>query len=350
MELKLPASVRLLVGLLCMSLLVWWMYLLRELLILLTFSVLFAMLLYPLCYRLERWRVPRTLAITACLLVALAVLVLVFFLISTQLASFAEEFPTLQHKVEAWGLNLQKWASSNLNVSRARALSELKKASSDLLKNAGQMASRTLSATTDTLTSISLIPIFVFFLLYYRDFFQQFFYKIFHRVPRTKLNRIFGKIYAVVQGYLLGLVIVIMIVGTLNTIGLLLLDIEYAVFFGFLGAFLLIIPYIGITIGSILPIFWALITKDSPMYALGVLAVFMLVQVLEGNFITPNIVGSKVSINPLAAMIALILGGQLWGLSGLVLALPVIAIIKVICDHTDGLQPYGFLLGEPSDG
>ena len=131
---------------------------------------------------------------------------------------------------------------------------------------------------------------------------------------------ILTKIYEVVHSYLTGLVTVTLIVGTLNTIGLLVLGIDYAVFFGFLAAALLVIPFIGILIGSILPIIIALITKDSPMYAVGVAGVFVFVQFLEGNFITPQIVGSKVSINGLVAIIALLLGSALWGLAGMALS------------------------------
>ena len=141
--------------------------------------------------------------------------------------------------------------------------------------------------------------------------------------------------------------LVIGIVATLNSVGLLLLGVDYAVFFGTLAAFLLLIPYIGIMIGSLLPIVYALVTKDSPVYAVGVAGIFLFVQFLEGNFITPHIVGSKVSVNPLAAIIALILGGQLWGVAGLVLALPLTAILKVVFDNIESMKPYGYLIGEP---
>jgi predicted PurR-regulated permease PerM len=110
----------------------------------------------------------------------------------------------------------------------------------------------------------------------------------------------------------------------------------------------LLIPYIGITIGALLPITIALLTKDSPIYALAVLGLFLVVQALESNFITPYIVGSKVSINSFAAIIALLLGGQLWGMAGLVLALPFTAIIKVIFDNVEELKPYGYLIGDSS--
>ena len=190
------------------------------------------------------------------------------------------------------------------------------------------------------------MPLYIFFFLLYRDFFRSFFYKVFGHTRRTKVDAVFQRIYTVVKDYLAGLVLVICIVGTLNTVGLLILGVDYAVFFGFFGAVLILIPYFGIAIGSILPALFSLVTQDNPLVALGVIGVFLFVQVLEGNFITPYIVGSKVSINPLAAIIVLILWGQLWGVTGLILALPMTAIIKVIFDSVEPLKPYGFLLGE----
>lgn len=345
-DFKLPLSIKLLIGLLTVSIIVWWMYLLQEILILISFSVLFSMLLYPLCHRLEKWHFPRTLAIFVCLLVTLAIMAGVISLIALQIADFSDTFPTFLKKGETFINELQSWASHNLHISRKKQVTELRNQSLTLLKNSGNIITNALGTTLNSLSSAMLIPIFVFFFLLYRDFFRRFFYLAFGRGNRKKIDLVCTRIYTVVQSYLLGLFTVILIVAALNTLGLWLLDIEYAIFFGTLAAFLLLIPYIGIMIGSILPMLMALITKDSPMYAVGVAGVFLFVQFLEGNFITPHIVGSKVSINPLAAMIALILGGQLWGISGLVLALPFIAILKVVFDNIDSLKHYGYLLGE----
>ena len=137
-----------------------------------------------------------------------------------------------------------------------------------------------------------------------------------------------SRIYEVVKDYLAGLVLVILVIGTLMTVGLLILGVDYAVFFGFFGACLVLIPYFGISLGSLLPAAYTLVTQDNPLKALGVIGVFLFVQMIEGNFITPYIVGSKVSINPLAAIVVLILWENIWGLPGLILALPMTAIIK----------------------
>jgi hypothetical protein len=137
------------------------------------------------------------------------------------------------------------------------------------------------------------------------------------------------------------------IVAILNTAGLMVLGLDYAWFFGTLASLLMLLPYIGIAIGSILPALFALAVKDSAWYAVGVVAWFQFVQFLEGNIITPNIVGSKVSINPLMAIIGILLGGMLFGLAGLILAMPFIATLKVIFDAIPSMEAFGFLIGEP---
>jgi predicted PurR-regulated permease PerM len=135
-----------------------------------------------------------------------------------------------------------------------------------------------------------------------------------------------------------------LIAAVLNSIGLLLLGIEHAIFFGFLSGTLTMIPYVGITIGAALPTLVALVTKDSGWYAVGVIAVHSVVQFLEGNFITPKITGSKISINALAAIVALLVGGKIWGIAGMILAVPAVGILKILLSYSTSLKPFVILL------
>jgi len=186
-------------------------------------------------------------------------------------------------------------------------------------------------------------------MLYYRSFFKEFLYRLAPRQQHDRLERILGQIQQVMQDYILGLFMVIVIVAFLNTLGLTVIGIRYAVFFGFLAALLTIIPYVGIFIGSLLPILYALVTTDSLFYPVAIAVVFWLVQVLEGNLITPNVVGNKVQLNPFAAILALLVGGAIWGPAGMILFIPFVAMLKVVFDAVDGLQPWGFVLGLPQE-
>jgi predicted PurR-regulated permease PerM len=195
-----------------------------------------------------------------------------------------------------------------------------------------------------------LIPLYIFFFLIYRKFFKHFIYQVFSKNGNTLMaKKILNKLYEVQQNYLIGLFTVMGIVGALNSFGLLILGIDNAFFFGFLAALLLLIPYIGIIIGSILPALVALATKDSLWYPVGVMVIFAFIQFIEGNFITPKITGSKVSINAFVAILSIILFSMLWGIAGMIVALPVIASLKVVFDTIPELKPYGFLIGEPLD-
>jgi predicted PurR-regulated permease PerM len=345
-ELKLPAYVKFACILITITLLIYWMSIMQELAVSLIFSVLLAMILYPIDRKLESWKVPRPLAILICLILVIGTLYLFFYLISLQIANFTSEAPKLMEKANLMIDKALEFGESNLNIDRTKQVNEARSYFNNLIRESGSILTTTLLATTNTLSTISLMPLYIFFLMLYRDFFRSFFYKVFSSTKRAKLDTVLGRIYEVVKDYLVGLVSVIVIVGILNTTGLFILGVDYAVFFGFFGAIMILIPYIGILIGSLLPTLWALLSNDNPLIALGVVGVFLFVQILEGNFITPYIVGSKVSINPLAAIIVLLMWGQLWGVAGLVLALPMTAILKVIFDAVEPLKPYGFLIGE----
>jgi predicted PurR-regulated permease PerM len=326
---------------------VYILFVLQETLIPLAFSVLLAILLHPVCVRLEHRRIPRIAAILLSILVFFIVVMILVYVVTLQIGGFAEELPRITQKAEVILDQTLTMGERYLNLSRTQQVTEAKKYLVNMLTEGRAVLLNTLVTTTGAISTFILLPLYVFFFLLYRDFFRRFFYKAIKGVPNEDLNALLKKIYAVIQSYLSGLFLVIIIVGILNSIGLLILGVPHAIFFGFLAGFLILIPYIGILIGSLFPALLSIVTMDSPWYAVGVIGVMSFVQFLEGNFITPNIVGSKVSVNPMAAIVALFLGGQLWGLSGLILALPVTAILKVILDTIPSLEPFGFLLGEP---
>lgn len=327
--------------------LVYILDILSDPLISLLFAALFSILLHPICDRFEKWGMPRIVAIVFSIIIFFAVLVGLVYLVVIQVSSFGDALPTFASKAETFIESTIAWIEQNFAVSRNQQVSEGKKYLLNMLGESRNLMAQTVVSAGGLLGTAVLVPLYVFFFLLYRDFFRQFVYKAFQGISNSRLDRVLNKIYEVIQSYMSGLLLVIGIVGVLNTVGLWILGVDYAVFFGFLAAFLILIPYIGIFIGSILPAVYSLVTMDSPWVSLGVIGVMSVVQFLEGNFITPNIVGSKVSINPLAAIVMLLLGGKLWGLAGLILALPLTAIIKVILDSNPDLEPFGYLLGEP---
>lgn len=346
-ELKFASPLRtaaiLLILVICFIILSWA----QDVIVPLLFSVIFSSMLYPLCFRLEKWGCHKGLAAFVSVLVAGIASAAFLTVVALQVVHLVEQGPQFVERISVLGDKIENVIAARFHIQKSAQADHIHMMLNKALENSSAYFSSFTSFTTNLVSQFLLILLFSFFLLYFRVFFLEFFYKAFPSSEKTLIDETMQKIYAVIQNYLLGLLKVICIIGTLNCIGLWSLGIESPLFFGFLGGLLVVIPYIGILIGAALPFIVALVTKDSYWYAVGVLAVFLFVHVMEGNVITPYVVGSKVSINPLVAVFALLLFGKLWGLSGLILALPVTAICKIIFDLLPGFKAVGFLLGKP---
>jgi predicted PurR-regulated permease PerM len=163
---------------------------------------------------------------------------------------------------------------------------------------------------------------------------------------QSHVKQIVSQIKTVIQRYLVGLVIEAALMATMNTAALLILGIEYAFILGILAALLNVIPYIGGIIAVALPMMVALVSKPSAWYALYVLIAYYFIQLIDNHYIVPYIVASKIKINALFSVIVVLAGNALWGIPGMFLSMPLLAIIKLICDHIEPLKPWGFLLGD----
>ena len=313
--------------------------LLRDIVIPLAFGVFLAVVLLPVVKRIERWS-GRTFAVTIVVVGGIIVFGLLGWLLINQIIYLVNDLPNLQDRTNNFINEFKGMMWNELKIGQ----SELNQMAQDFLKSVSTYLGDFLVTTGNTLGTIIQIPIYMFLFLIYRDKFEAFFISLF---PNNDNQMIWKKdIENVTQGYITGLMLVTLIVATLNTIGLLLLGINHAIFFGLLSGVLTIIPYVGIFIGALLPTLMALITKDSAWYAVGVIAVFAVVQFLEGNFITPRITGSKVSINALAAILALFLGGKILGIAGMILAVPAIGVLKIMLAYSPRLKPFVILLGD----
>ena len=333
-----------------MSLLVFVLHKLDGILLPLFFSALLATLLLPLVVRLERWRWPRVLAIIAALLLMVGGIVGLIMLFGSQIMDLKNELPLIKQKLVVFFDQGQQWLHDRFGM-RVMSKDELIDSSlSSAKKSAGGFLGSTISTTAGVLSVVSLVPIYIFCFLYYRDHMRQFMFRFVAPDKRTAVLHTMDSIQTVVQAYISGLLTVIAIVAVLNAVGLLLLGVKFAVFFAIFASVLAVIPFIGILVGATIPALITLVETGSPAKAAAVVGVFLVVQFLEGNFITPMITGSKVSINPMAAIVALILGGELWGTPGMILSIPLVAVLKVVFDANKSTEPWGFLLGDVTDG
>jgi putative heme transporter len=308
----------------------------RDIVIPIMIAGILTIVLMPLVKKLER-KISSTLAITIVLMSTLILFVMAGILIVNQLASLVNDLPDLETKFNSW--------VDQISDSLRNELGMTVKEQNQLLKNSltslSKYATSLLSATTYLISLLVQIPIYILLFLIYRDRFTAFFTSLLSDQEELAWKK---EVENVVQGYISGLLLVTIIVAILNSAGLLILGIDHAIFFGILSGILTIIPYVGIFIGASLPVVMALLTKDSLWYPAGVVIIFSLVQFLEGNFITPNITGSKVSINALAAIIALLIGGKILGIAGMILAVPALGIVKIMLSRSTHLKHFVILI------
>lgn len=311
----------------------------RDIVVPLAFAAFLSVVMLPVVKRIEK-KTGLTLAVTITLVGTIVVLGLLGWVLVHQIVELANDLPNLESRFNSFVIQISATVSEQFNIDKT----EQNKMIQDFAKSVSVYVGAFLLSTTNTLSTLIQIPIYLFLLLIYREKFKQFFLAL---LPNNDDEMVWKKdIENVIQGYISGLLLVTLIIAALNTIGLLALGIDHAIFFGVLSGVLTIIPYVGIFIGALFPTLMALITKDSYWYAIGVVIVFTVVQFLEGNFITPRITGSKVSINALAAIIALLIGGKILGIAGMILAVPAIGVVKILLSYSSHLKPFVILLGD----
>jgi predicted PurR-regulated permease PerM len=322
------------------------LYIASSFLIPLSIAALLSFLLFPVSRRIERWRVPRSISIIISILFMLCVLGGLVFFFYQQIQSFASDVPALKKQISVKTEQMQDLIERKIHISEEKQTQVARENLKSTMKEGGTYIMTFFTATGTFIAMSALIPIYIFFMTYYRDKFLQFLLRVTHPDHHQHLREVIHRISLVTQSYLRGLLIDIAILSVLNSTGLLLLGIPHAILLGVLASILNIIPYIGVLIGSLFPIVMALITKDSIWYAVGAAGVCTFVQFIDNNFITPKVVGSSVSLNPLSTLMVLIIGGLIWGVAGMMLFIPLIGMTKVVFDNIEYLQPYGYLIGE----
>ena len=334
------------VKLLLFGLVIAFLIVAKDILIPFTLAVFFTFLLLPVSRKLENWHFPKALAILTSIVLALTILIAMLYFFFSQVMSFVNDWPVLEKALTAKIEGIQQFIRDTFHMSNSEQKMWVTTKIKENASTGGVLIMGLFSATTSFLASFALIPVYVFFLTLYQDKFKEFVRLIAKEDKNEHAILVVKKVSRVSQKYLMGIFLDVLILSVLNSTGFLILGLPHAILFGVLASFLNIIPYVGVMIGSTLPILMALLTKDEMGYAIGVAAVCFFVQFLDNNFITPLVVGSSVSINPLTATLVLIASAYIWGIPGMVLCLPLTGMAKVVCDHVDSLKPYGFLLGE----
>lgn len=322
---------------------VFTMYVGRSIIVPIVFALILAILINPLVNFFNRKGINRLVSISAAVTITVIAVLGTFFLISTRIDSFAETYPQLKKKFEATNLDGVRWISKTFNVRQWQIKAWAKEKKTEAIDDFEFQEN--ITEIGRVMVTILLLPVYLFMILYYKPLLLEFVHKTFRIAYHKTVTQVLNNTKTIIQSYIVGLFFEMVIMAVLNSIGLLLLGIQYAIILGVIGAILNIIPYIGGIIATLLAMTIAFVTKDSLSYPILVLIVYIVIQLIDNNYIVPKIVASRVRLNALISIIAVLIGGALWGIAGMFLSIPLTAILKVICDHIDPLKPWGYLLG-----
>ncbi|MES2513705.1 MAG: AI-2E family transporter [Bacteroidota bacterium] len=320
------------------------LYIGREIIVPLIFSTILAIVLNPVVNFLNR-KINRVVAISITITLSMILLAALFYFIGSQLAMFSDSFPLLKQKFTQLFSDFVHWISDTFNISTYKVKAWIEKTKQEQMKGGGAVIGQTLISVTGTLVVVLLVPIYMFMILFYKPLLLDFIGQCFSSGKRDTVADVLMQTKTLIQSYLTGLLLEALLVATLNSVGLLIIGVDYAILLGIIGAILNLIPYIGGIIAIALPMIMA-ITTQSGGAALAVLGLYIVVQLLDNNFFVPMIVASKVKVNALVSIVVVLIGGALWGVGGMFLSIPLTAIVKVICDRVPSLKPMGFLLGD----
>ena len=310
----------------------------------LLFAMLLAMLLNPLVNRMTRMRWPRILAIFLAVLLAMACAAGLAYFLLTQAANFSETLPELREKVAALGITIRDWLENETPIAPGAVNDALAEAKEKGMQTGGKLVGGALLTMGTVFAFLFLLPVFTFLILLYKRLLLTFIVKLFPDEHRAVVQDVLQSSKGVTQHYLVGLMIQAAIMATLTYIGLLIIGVEYALLLSVIAAVLNLIPYVGILMASLGTVIIALATADLTA-ALWVMALFAGVQFVDNNIVVPNVVASRVELNALVSIIVVMIGGAIWGIPGMFLAIPLAAISKVVFDRVPSLEPFGYVLG-----
>lgn len=342
-----PYYAKLAMILLALFLIFYGVYIGQDIILPLGFAFLFSILLRPLEIFITRCRVPKVPAILLSITIAVMLVYGIVDFISRQVASFMSDIPAVERNLNKLWREIKQWGYETFGINyrqQDKMLEDAKSGTIDTFSSGG-----TFNLITASVLTLTLIPIYVFLFMYYRPMLLQFLVELFKESHRERVREVIREIKNVIQHFVVGLLMETGIVAAANTIGLLAIGAPYAALLGILGAILNMIPYIG---GIVQLIFSALViyseTGSFPMLVWAT-TILLVVQFIDNNILVPIIIGNKVQINSLISIIGVLLGGAIAGIGGMFLAIPALAICKVVFDRVDDLKPWGRLFGTDND-
>ncbi|WP_114750725.1 AI-2E family transporter [Pleomorphovibrio marinus] len=345
----LPGYLKTLVILLLIIVIIFVLIVGRSLLIPLMLGGYIAILMIPLCNWMENRKVPRVLSAFFSLLLSIITISGIITLIVVQVSNFSKDLEDVSERMNNYIRDVDKFATEKLDTDLGISDGISKNQLFEFIESNSESVSDFVLNTLGSLTGVVLVPVFIFFMLIYRDHLEAFVARFFKEHNEEEVKDQIRSLRKVVQFYIIGVIKVMGILAILNTAALWIIGVKHALFFGILAALFNIIPYLGPFLGAILPFIFAFLTMDGLIYPFAVVISFTIIQMFESNFLTPKIVGSNVNLNALITFMALLVGGAIWGVAGMILIIPTLAILKRIFDLSESTKPFSYLLGEDED-
>jgi predicted PurR-regulated permease PerM len=315
----------------------------EQILIPIVFATILAILLNPVVNYLILKKVNKIVAISIAVILTFIAVAGVLYIISLQLSTISDTYPQLKGKINVTSTAIIQWVSEEFHISKSKINEWITITQSKAISNFA--IGEKLTEVGQLLMTGVLLPVYLFMILYYKPLLMEFIRKLFKAEHHIALAEVLINSKKIIQTYLVGLFFEMVIVALLNIAGLLVIGIDYAIILGIIGAIVNIVPYIGGIIAIALPMSIAFITKNSITYPILVFLVYIFIQFIDNHYIIPRIVASRVKINALVSIIVVLVGAAVWGIPGMFLSIPLIAILKVIFDHVESLKPWGYLLG-----
>lgn len=327
------------------SLCLLFIILAKNVLVPLAFGFLLAYLLYPIAWRIERFGLHRVLSILIVVVFSVAFIGAIAFYFSIQLSNISIDFNGLRDQALTESTSVKFMLEDKFGINLNTMEHYLEKATNGIVNLAEDSFGNIFSTTATTVFQIFILPVFTFFILFYRTKTAYFIFRLVGKQHRKKAIQILREITHVATRYLGGIILVVAILAVLNSFGLSIIGVPHAIVLGVGAALLNLIPYFGTLIGALVPILYVLISVDNPMnMVLQVIFMFIIVQFLENNIITPSVVGGNVKLNPLTIIVALLVGNLIWGIAGMLLIVPFLAILKIVMRNIDSLKPFAYLI------
>ncbi|WP_442588504.1 AI-2E family transporter [Pedobacter sp. AW31-3R] len=308
-------------------------------------AAVFAMLFIRLCNWFENKGLSRTLSSLLCMLIFIAAIALIVTLLSWQLSGLAENMDAMKQRVVNLLTNLQNWLHEQVGITMRQQKELVKQQSEGAGSGAGSMLANFAGSIMGIMVNTILVLVYMFLFLANRSHIKKFILKLVPVDEKNTAANIVHQAGKVAQQYLSGLGAMIVMLWIMYGIGFSISGIESAIFFAVLCGILEIIPFIGNLTGTSITVLAAIAQGGDSKMIIGVVVTYALVQFIQTYILEPLVVGEQVNINPLFTILVIVLGEMVWGIAGMILAIPLLGIVKIICDHVPELQPYGFLIG-----